>query len=141
MIFKRSVHFTPARHLTEAAAAAAKVAHTGRRVNRRRLRSNIIACYNSSHTCTEWQGAAARGLDSFWAAGSQRGACAKNGKVRAPPPSGKNWFASKSYVHGDRGCRNPTPAEIAKTRGLASSAIEAKKLKGLPCATRKLRPS
>ena len=73
VIFKRSLHFMPACHLTEAAEGAEAAAVRGSRVEAGRASQapiKVITYYNSSHTRKELQAAAARGLDCCWAAGS-----------------------------------------------------------------------
>ena len=72
MVFKRSLNFTPACHLTLTEAAVAAAAR-GSGVSAGRASQapiKAISYYNSSHTPRELQAAAARGLDCCWAAGS-----------------------------------------------------------------------
>ena len=66
MIFKRSLHFTPAYHLTEAAEAAAARGSGEKAGRASQAPIKVITYYNRSHTRIELQAAAARGLDCCW---------------------------------------------------------------------------
>ena len=88
-----------------------------------------ISYYNTSHTRMELQAAAAaRGLDCSWAAGSWRGALCKKREMYVYPQAEKPALHPiLTCGHGDRGCGNPIPGDVAETLGLALSMPKAKR--------------
>ena len=90
-----------------------------------------MSYYNSSHTRTELQAAAARGLNC-WCGRHDRTVvlCAKREKgvlypLRAEKPG---LHPNLTCERGDRGCRNPIAGDVAEPRGFASSVPKARKV-------------
>ena len=138
MIFKRSLHFTPACHLTLDRSSSSNSSSSGvRRVAQAPIKA--ISYYNSSHTPRELQAAAARGLDCCWAARSKRGALCKTREMRprVPSTSIKTRFASKSYVRTQGwGMQKPNPRGRCGNPGICLKCAQGQKsLKGLPRST------
>ena len=139
MIFKRSLQFTPACHLTlDRSSSSSSSSSSGvRRVAQAPIKA--ISYYNSSHTRRDLQATAARGPDCCWAAGSKRGALCKNRemRLRVPSTSRKTRFASKSYVRKrGSGMQKPNPRGCCRNPGICLRCARGQKsLKGLPRAT------